>query len=46
MSIYEEGGAAFFAQVPTDRVRHWPEARRESWLRGWNNARVKAAWAL
>jgi hypothetical protein len=46
MTAYQEGGAAFFAQVPTDHVRHWPAARRENWLRGWQEARLKAGWAL
>ncbi|WP_425103965.1 hypothetical protein [Ancylobacter sp.] len=46
MTAYQEGGAAYFAQVPTEHVRHWPTARRESWLRGREDARTKAAWAL
>ena len=46
MSVYQEGGAAFFAQIPTDRARHWPTTRRDDWLRGWHDARAKAAWAL
>ncbi|MFC3711331.1 hypothetical protein ACFOMD_02035 [Sphingoaurantiacus capsulatus] len=42
MSVYEEGRAAFRAQVPIDFARHWPTARRERWQQGWTDARLEA----
>lgn len=42
MSIYEEGRAAFRAQVSVEHARHWPTARREHWQRGWSDARAEA----
>lgn len=41
MSLYEEGRAAFRADISLNHARHWPPARRELWSQGWLDAAVE-----